>query len=84
MIIIYIHVAQPFCAEAHLLQLHQGQEYRAWTRYWALTLVKQSGLWGSNMPWHGTDYLVWVPLLLNLSHLIWVFVKVSVFSLFVS
>lgn len=58
------------------------KEYHAWACYGELTLVKQSGLWGSNIPGRGMDCLVWVPLLLNLSHLIWVFVKVSVFHFF--
>lgn len=29
--------------------------YRAWGQYAALTLVKQSGLWGSNMLGHSTE-----------------------------
>ena len=31
-----------------------------WAWYGALTLVKQTGLWGSNMLGYGTDCLVWV------------------------
>ncbi len=33
---------------------------RAWARNGALTLVKQTGLWGSNVFTHGTDCPVWV------------------------
>ncbi len=34
--------------------------YHAWAWHGALTLVKGTGLWGLNVLWHGTDFLVWV------------------------
>lgn len=50
---------QPNPAKAHLSQPCQGQEsVLAFAWYRALTLVKQTGLWESNVLGHGMDYQV--------------------------
>ncbi len=49
---------QLYRTEAHLSQPCQGETANAWVWYRALTLVKQTGLRGSNVLEHGTDYLM--------------------------
>lgn len=52
-VLVLVH-EQPYCAEAHLFQPCQG----AWAWCGVLTLVKQTGLWGTNILGHRTDCLV--------------------------
>ena len=52
-VLVLVH-EQPYCAGAHLFQPRQS----AWAWYGVLTLVKQTGLWGSNILGHRTDCLV--------------------------
>ena len=70
MIILYVHTAHPdLCScisNRSLLKsipsnhARANNTYRTWAQFRALTLVKQTELWGFNMLGHSTDCLVWM------------------------
>ncbi len=47
-VLVHVHV-HPYCAKAHFFQPYQDRLSVLWARYGALTLVKQTGLQGSNV-----------------------------------